>query len=210
MTYGKLEQTARQLGLLTYTIVFGALLVFLPLTAYRPVPLHSVLGNTLAELTAWNIGFVTLGFLAAVWSLMFSQATMRLATGDLPAAARGDERLSHHRVDGGYYDNDGVASALDWLNEVLVARNARQDDERLRFRRAAIVRLRSSYDPPPGDARAMGAGAALFGPVSAIDKAKPLSWQLSRPRKELFQTGWDGGGLDARLADLTRFLDAPP
>lgn len=72
-----------------------------------------------------------------------------------------------HLVDGGYYDNYGVASALDWLQPVLEARRDGAAD--LNFSRVLIVQLRGfagkpveEIDPSPG------IKAALIGPLDAV------------------------------------------
>jgi hypothetical protein len=69
--------------------------------------------------------------------------------------------LSHHFVDGGYYDNYGVSSAMDWLNPVLQDRL--QTNTALRFNKIVIVQLRA-YEKPNLDPAANGWDSAVLGP----------------------------------------------
>jgi hypothetical protein len=77
-------------------------------------------------------------------------------------ASNSDRRWEHHLIDGGYHDNFGVASALEWLHSTL-------QQENLPFRRIAIVQLRafrpkeSKDEPPQG-----GAISALLGPLIGL------------------------------------------
>jgi hypothetical protein len=72
-----------------------------------------------------------------------------------------------HLVDGGYYDNYGVASALDWLRPVLEAR--REGKGGLNFSRVLIVQLRAFAETPEEKfPPSPGAKAALVGPLDAV------------------------------------------
>ena len=72
-----------------------------------------------------------------------------------------------HIVDGGYYDNFGVASALDWLQPVLEAR--RDGIAGLNFSRVLIVQLRGFAEKSEAKIKASpGAKAALIGPLDAL------------------------------------------
>ena len=87
-----------------------------------------------------------------------------------PAArAKIDNRLGqgaagHHMIDGGYNDNYGVASALDFLTPVMEARR----DGRLAFQRLLIIQLRCSSSESPVPAPAPGIEASLVGPLLGI------------------------------------------
>ena len=65
-------------------------------------------------------------------------------------------------MDGGYYDNYGVASALDWLAPVIEDRF--ECDTGLSFRRVLVIQLRSSnpkkrdWDPVSGKGRLVRTG----------------------------------------------------
>lgn len=67
-----------------------------------------------------------------------------------------------HLIDGGYYDNFGVTSALDWLTPVLEARAA--GDPRLRFKRVLLIELSAFAAPAESLKPASGVSAALTGP----------------------------------------------
>lgn len=72
-------------------------------------------------------------------------------------------RRGHHMIDGGYYDNYGVASALDWLNEVL------GDATTAGVQKVLIVQLRAFRDDPVHEKKATGgAASALVGPLLGI------------------------------------------
>lgn len=55
---------------LKYCVVFFLILVALPFTALKPMPLHSMLGGLFLELTPWAVFWLSLAFFAASWSLM--------------------------------------------------------------------------------------------------------------------------------------------
>jgi hypothetical protein len=70
----------------------------------------------------------------------------------------------HHMLDGGYSDNFGVASALDFLAPVMAARKAGQ----LGFRRLLIIQLRSASTHMPAPDPAGGFVASVLGPLLGI------------------------------------------
>jgi hypothetical protein len=93
------------------------------------------------------------------------------------------EGAALHLGDGGYVDNYGVASALDWLDPLLEARAAGHPD--LRFRRVLILQLRAFR---AAEAHAAGEAAAAFlGPA-------------------LGQAGVHGGVRHRNEIELGRFL----
>jgi hypothetical protein len=87
---------------------------------------------------------------------------------------------SQHLIDGGYFDNYGVASALDWLQPVLECRwrsatnpalpvDAERCGHALSFDRVAVVRLNAFvWRDPAGVAGDDGAVSALLGPVLGL------------------------------------------
>jgi hypothetical protein len=88
----------------------------------------------------------------------------------------------HHMLDGGYYDNFGIAAALDWLEQVL---RERLDGKLLQFKRVLVLQLRSSPQKPPTDRRASsGIKAELLGPVVGVLGMRGGS-QVERNRIEL-------------------------
>ncbi len=100
-----------------------------------------------------------------------------------PATEPWGEGAALHLGDGGYVDNYGVASALDWLDPLLEARAAGHPD--LRFRKVLILQIRAFR---PEKAGAAGeTSAAFLGPVLA-------------------QLGLHAGVLDRNEIELTRFL----
>jgi len=97
-----------------------------------------------------------------------------------------------HIIDGGYYDNYGVAAALDWLDTVLRARKA-NTDPRLRFRRVLLIEL-SGF--PDLDAEAIepaaGITATLTGPLTVFFQLRE-GVALSRNRIDVdrFKRSWN-------------------
>ncbi len=72
---------------------------------------------------------------------------------------------AHHMIDGGYYDNYGVASALDWLHHALRPK----DSSPPKLDNVAIVEVRAFADQPPHSVGAASAAwAALLGPLQGV------------------------------------------
>jgi hypothetical protein len=72
-----------------------------------------------------------------------------------------------HVIDGGYYDNFGVTSALDWLQPVLW--NRISEGTELQFTRVLIIQLRSFPTKEPKDQKPSdGSVSALVGPLLGL------------------------------------------
>ena len=81
---------------------------------------------------------------------------------------KGQQR--HHIIDGGYYDDFGVTSALDWLEPVL---EALQRGAPLRFKRVLIIQLRAFPKEEPKDVPPKaGSVAALLGPLIGLERIR--------------------------------------
>lgn len=76
----------------------------------------------------------------------------------------GTGAAGHHMIDGGYNDNYGVASTLDFLAPVMAARQAGA----LGFKRLLIIQLRGSNPDSPVPAPAPGIEATLIGPLIGV------------------------------------------
>jgi hypothetical protein len=101
---------------------------------------------------------------------------------DIPEA---EIQWRYHLIDGGYFDNFGVTSALDWLQPVLEARLRGE----IPTRRIFLLRINPFAVPAKPTAPSKGAFAALVGPVLGV-------------------VGTTGGVAQSRNAiDLQRFLD---
>jgi hypothetical protein len=130
----------------------------------RAMTLSEYLGPGEAELDLW-----TAARMSATFSFVSPAARPSVADEQPSRKTAGAEgrRLWHHLIDGGYYDNFGVTSALDWLTPVLVARAERTRP--LAFRRVAIVELRAFHrDDPTQRPPAAGSIAALLGPIVGL------------------------------------------
>ena len=104
---------------------------------------------------------------------------------DASAGTRPTDHRGHHIIDGGYYDNFGVTSALDWLDPVLAARQGGRD---LDFERVLIIQLRAFRRPNPRDVPPKsGAVAALLGPLIGLEAIR------------------DGAAVSRNDIELTRF-----
>jgi len=101
-------------------------------------------------------------------------------------------QAQHHLADGGYYDNYGVAGALDWLEPVLRARL--ESTNGLKFRRVLLLSIASvpsrSRTPAPGPNPA--AGLPYAGPVLTLMNVYSASAR-SRNDRELqrYVDGWN-------------------
>lgn len=72
-----------------------------------------------------------------------------------------------HVIDGGYYDNFGVTSALDWLHRVLW--NRISEGTELQFKRVLIIQLRAFPTREPKEQKPSdGSASALVGPLSGL------------------------------------------
>jgi len=121
-------------------------------------------GSDNVDLDLW-----TAARLSATFSFVSPAARSTLADDQQSRKAGGLEqrRLWHHLIDGGYYDNFGVTSALDWLTPVLTARA--EGNARLRFERVAIIELRAFHRYDPTYAKpAAGSLSALLGPLLGL------------------------------------------
>lgn len=98
--------------------------------------------------------------------------------------------LGHHFIDGGYHDNYGVASALDWLEAVLD--EWAKDPSTLPFQRVLIIQLRVS---PTGDSRyarsSDGYMAAFFGPLVGLFQIRNgAAYARNEAELERFMKAW--------------------
>lgn len=68
---------------------------------------------------------------------------------DIPREGSLEKNGLLHLIDGGYHDNYGVASALDWLTAML----EQQKNDALPFARIVLVEIRAKPDIPPAKAQ---------------------------------------------------------
>lgn len=108
-----------------------------------------------------------------------------------------------HLIDGGYYDNYGIASAMDCLEPVFRARL--DPSSRLRFNNVMLVEIRSSYPVPPAEIPPQsGYKTALLGPLLGLSSIQDGA-AVSRNRIEFarFAETWrdrfGNAGLDIRI-----------
>jgi hypothetical protein len=100
-------------------------------------------------------------------------------------------RAGHHMIDGGYNDNYGVASALDFLRPVMEARKQGP----LTFRRLLIIQLRSASPRSRPPQPRSGFEAALIGPLLGILQVRDgATLPRNEAALEQFIRLWDSVG----------------
>ena len=148
-------------------------------------------GEALVAVEQWpelDLPLWTAARLSATFAFVTPAARANLFD-DPSAGTRPTDHRGHHIIDGGYYDNFGVTSALDWLDPVLAARLGGRD---LDFERVLIIQLRAFRRPNPRDVPPKsGAVAALLGPLIGLEAIRDGA-AVSRNDIELtrFATSW--------------------
>ncbi len=86
----------------------------------------------------------------------------------------GDVAEPYHIADGGYVDNEGVATALDWLDHFLAIRNRHADSPP--FDRILVIRIVPfADDSKPEFHSHLGWFYAMFGPLTAMMNVRSTS-----------------------------------
>jgi Patatin-like phospholipase len=80
-----------------------------------------------------------------------------------PELERGDRR-GFHLADGGYYDNYGVASLVDWLNDIT----GKMRQDKLKVRRILLVQIRAGDEREKGGAERSGWTLSVIGPIQTL------------------------------------------
>ncbi len=135
---------------------------------------------------------------AARLSATFAYVSPAASAQVIPSAegsANDHPNQGHHMLDGGYYENFGVTSAVDWLNEVLEAQIAAYDSgvETLpfKFEKILLVRLNAFRWKDPLEVEPKkGSISALLGPVLGLAAIRT------------------GVAVTRNEFDLTRFIDS--
>ena len=116
-----------------------------------------------ADLSIW-----TAARLSATFPYVTPAARWRPPAGVTPPGT--GLRGGHHMIDGGYAENYGIASALEWLEVVL---RERETGGLGGLRRVAILQLNAFPASTPGAAEPQsGFAAALLGPVVGITQVR--------------------------------------
>ncbi len=119
-----------------------------------------------ADVSLW-----TAARLSATFAYVSPAASAEIADPESGAIERAGDQRGHHMLDGGYYENFGVTSALDWLSEVLEAQEAaiERGEPGLGFEKVLLVRLNAfRWKPPRGAEPKKGSISALLGPVLGL------------------------------------------
>jgi Patatin-like phospholipase len=156
----------------------GQRLMITPITfapAVRSPTLQEFLFGTVAATPEPDVDLWTAARLSATFTYISPPARSWLD-------ARATQK--EHLIDGGYYDNYGVTSALDWLTPVLIAR--KNGDLRLRFKRVLLVELSGFTEPDPEFAKpADGLTTLITGPTMTAFLALREGVATSRNRIDL-------------------------
>ncbi len=207
VTLAGLASWLRLIGRLQF-LLLPLFFAVLPFTALRRVWAHDLLGGMFAELSAGQVFLTVLPLVLCAWSTMLVVGLLVEGSKldpppalpawsgvfDLPPRTVTDNRwgegaAAHHMIDGGYNENYGVASVLDFLTPVMRARARRQ----LRFRRLLIVQLRAWNAASPVGGSAPGIVASLAGPLIGVLSVRDGA-TLPRNQSALqqFIDLWDG------------------
>jgi hypothetical protein len=151
-----------------------------------------------------DVDLVTAARLSATfpWVSPVAQAYMdldsiRKAVGEDPAAvvayADSVKKYAFHLADGGYFDNYGVFSSIEFLRSV--GPNTLVD---LGINRVALVEIRAGLEPP-GRSGFGGLKYSLLGPILTMNSVRSSS-QIGRNDLELDQLArhWAGEGIEVR------------
>jgi hypothetical protein len=182
----------------------GQRLMITPITfapAARAPTLQEFLFGTVAATPEPDVDLWTAARLSATFTYISPPARSWLD-------ARSTQR--EHLIDGGYYDNYGVTSALDWLTPVLTAR--KNGDRRLRFKRVLLIELSGFTEPDPEFAKpADGLTTTLFGPTFTAFLALRQGVATSRNRIDLarFKDSWNQALRGAVQIESVKFEPAP-
>jgi hypothetical protein len=134
-----------------------------------PLRYHSAstYGEFIGDGRQWSVDVWTGARLSATFSYVSPAARASFAVFDKGEIERqppdaGSPALQHI-IDGGYHDNSGVASALDWLAAAVEDKSA----DELPFERIALVEIRAKPFEPTKDPSSQWE-AAWLGPVDGI------------------------------------------
>ncbi|MEM7201944.1 MAG: hypothetical protein AAF628_16880 [Planctomycetota bacterium] len=174
---------------------------------------HAERDDLSATLTDYYLGGASAVELdTSIWTAARMSATFPYLTPaafpNLEASAGASNRRGHHLVDGGYYDNYGVASAVDWLELVLAARE--RGDAALEFRQVAIVQLRAFPISLPGEVPpASDFTAELLGPLIGVTRIRDgAAYSRNEVELQRFEDHWNRR-LQHRQVQVRSFVFAP-
>jgi len=202
-----------------------------------PSPTRRLAARTLAEFLGqtprYSIDVWTAARLSATFSYISPAARAAIASHESPAVpiTRHQPTLPaarQHLIDGGYHDNSGVASALDWLEVVPLPKRVALIEIRARPQTDVAVPIgqwRSAWFGPLlgllsswGTAQTMvsdtainrliarhGSGIQPF--VFVMDKEGPLSWHLSRAEQKNIWDAWCGPENQKQFRAFMKFVD---
>jgi patatin-like phospholipase len=141
-----------------------------------------------------------------LWTAARLSATFTYVSPPARSSLSTGSAQKEHLIDGGYYDNFGVTSALDWLTPVLEARKA--GDRRLRFKRVLLIELSGVAEANPESVKpANGLTATLTGPTLTAFLALREGVATSRNRIDIdrFKRSWNAVLSGAVQIETVRF-----
>ncbi len=151
-----------------------------------------------------NVDLWTGARLSATFAYVSPAASAQIEVDGKAVDAEGQQ--AHHLLDGGYYENFGVTSALDWMQEALEARLSGT----ARFDKLLLVRLNAFSWTSPLDADAKrGSLAALLGPALGLAAIRSgVASTRNQFEIERFIEGWNDR-LGSRVVAEVEFRPPP-
>lgn len=175
--------------------------------AYRlsPVDLHPT-SPSLVDFTATFPSYDVDVSTAALLSATFPYVTP-ITRNSNPTCSSSLEVF--HLADGGYFDNFGVVSAVDWLDYLLDEQRNRRYPANHQIHRVIFITVNAfpkTDTPLPTEADAKPAGwiMAVFGPLFAIANVRDAT-QAQRNTESIDQLvkKWGGVGIDIKPHEIT-------
>ena len=130
-------------------------------------------------------------------------------------ANNGDDRdiANYHVADGGYFDNSGFVTALEWLEELLRQKDPKQDEETTQeIKRILILQINPFPETSPEQElqkekkkKQKGLFMAIIGPLLGLFEVRePILTSRNYTEVELLQE-WQNAREDARKVEIKYF-----
>ena len=150
-----------------------------------------------------------------------------LTEAGLTSPSEGDHRFKYHLMDGGYYDNYGVDSVVQWLDQALSG--LKQQEALRKSLKVLIIQIRSFPDirlpdvnnPPKDPASDPTYSAAvprnrgwffeLYSPIAGLLRVRSSGQLLhNRNQLRLLRDKWRAGDVDIRFATFEFGMNSVP
>lgn len=113
----------------------------------------------------------------------------------------------YHVADGGFFDNFGVFTIVEWLDSIVLPAN----DQGLNIRRVIFIEINAFPSSDVSPSPLPGVSAAIAGPVMTLLNVRN-STQIARNKAEIgfLSQVWGEQGVDVDYVDLRFTLDGEP